>query len=160
MRPASTQADLTLTGPPGFGDDIEGEALVSAHGFSARYDLDPATGVISRASHDLAGASIVDKILVFATAKGGVATAWRLLDLAARATAPRALIFDTTNPVMVQGAVLADLPIVHALSPPAVTTIRSGDWLRLRPADGTVDVWRWTPPAPPPVPGQQNASPG
>lgn len=133
---------LHLEGPVGFGEEIEGEALVSSQGFSARYDLDPATGIISRPSHELAGANIVDKVLVFATAKGGVATSWRLLDLVERGTAPRALVFDIINPVMVQGAVLAGIPIMAGLRPGAAESIRSGDWVRLRPGAGVIEVSR------------------
>jgi predicted aconitase with swiveling domain len=114
---------------------------VSAHGFSARYDLNRKTGVFSRESHDLFGQSVVGRVLVHPTAKGGVATAWALLEMRERGTAPLGLLFSTTNPIMVQGAVLADLPLMHRLEPDAPTTIRSGDWLRVDPAAGTVEVW-------------------
>ncbi len=134
------RARSILRGPRGFGKPVEGEALVSRHGFSARYDLDPATGQISRESHDLFGHSVVGKILIFPTAKGGVATSWRLLDLVDRGTAPAGLIFGLTNPVMVQGAVLAGIPIMHGVEPDPVTSIASGDWVRMVPEDGLVDV--------------------
>ena len=55
---------LLLRGPAGFGPTVEAPALVSSDGFSARYDLDPATGCISRESHSLYGQSITDKILI------------------------------------------------------------------------------------------------
>jgi predicted aconitase with swiveling domain len=43
---------------------------------------------------------------------------------------------------MVQGAVLADVPLLHQLAPDAVTTLRSGDWVRITPEDGRVEVLR------------------
>jgi predicted aconitase with swiveling domain len=131
---------LVLSGPPGFGAPVDGEALVSAHGFSARYDLDHTTGVISRESHELYGQSVVGKVLVVSTAKGGTATGWRLLDLVRRGTAPRALIFRRTNPVMVQGAVLAGVAIMHRLEPDPVEVLETGDVLHLVPAEGRVEV--------------------
>jgi predicted aconitase with swiveling domain len=137
-----TTPPLVLTGPPGLGPDVEAEALVAADGFSARYDLDHTTGVISREAHSLFGLSIVGKVLVTTSAKGGTATGWRLLDLVERGTAPAALIFRRTNPVMVQGAALAGLPILHALAPDAVETITSGDILRVHPTEGRVEVRR------------------
>ncbi|MGH7312557.1 MAG: aconitase X swivel domain-containing protein, partial [Candidatus Rokuibacteriota bacterium] len=96
---------VVLTGHPGVGDVVEGEALVSPEGFSARYDLDRTTGMISRESHPLYGRCIAGKVLVCPLAKGGFATSWALLDLKSRGLAPAALLFGWANPVMVQGAV-------------------------------------------------------
>jgi phosphomecalonate degydratase small subunit len=134
--------DLILRGPPGVGPVVEGEALVSTYGFSARYDLNRKTGVFSRESHDLYGQSVIGKILVHTTAKGGVATAWALYEMRASGTAPLGLLFSTTNPIMVQGAVLAGLSLMHRLEPDAPSSIRSGDWLWVSPVAGTVEVWR------------------
>lgn len=133
---------LVLQGQPGVGPTVQGEALVSRHGFSARYDVDRDRGVFSRPAHDLHGHSLVGKILVCTTAKGGIATSWMLLDMVTRGTAPLALIFQHTNPVMVQGAVLAGVAVLHRLAPDPVVTLRTGDWVRVDPAAGTVSVWR------------------
>jgi hypothetical protein len=65
-----------------------------------------------------------------------------LLDMATRGVAPLAILFRTTNPVMVQGAVLAGLPMLHRLSPDPIETIRTGDHLEVDPAAGVVRVWR------------------
>ena len=51
-------------------------------------------------------------------------------------------IFTRTNPVMVQGAVLAGIPILHRLTPDPAVTIRSGDWVEVDPAAGEVRLWR------------------
>ena len=55
--------EIVLRGHPGIGPKVEGEALVSRQGFSARYDLNRRTGVFSRETHDLFGQSIVGKVL-------------------------------------------------------------------------------------------------
>jgi predicted aconitase with swiveling domain len=129
-----------LNGAAGFGNVVEARALVSFDAFSARYDLDHATGVISRESHDLCGQSIAGKILVVPTAKGGTATGWRLLDLQSRGLAPAGLLLRTTNPVLVQGAVFAGIPIMHELQPDPVTSIETDQLLRLIPAEGRVEA--------------------
>lgn len=134
-----------LEGPAGVGPAVEGEALVSRHAFNARYDLDRHRGVFSRPSHDLYGQSCVGKVLVFAGAKGGIATSWALFDLKSRRLAPAALLFRRTNPVMVQGAVLAGVPLLHLLDPDPVTALRSGDWVRVEPERGIVSVLRRAP---------------
>jgi predicted aconitase with swiveling domain len=126
------------------GEVVEGEALVSSEGFSARYDLDRTTSRISRASHPLFGRSIAGKVLVCPVAKGGFATSWALHDLRARGLAPAALIFGWANPVMVQGAVLAGLALMDQLTPDPVATIATGDWVRVDPRAGRVEVWRRT----------------
>ena len=66
----------------GIGPAVEGVALVADDNFSARYDLDRIKGVFSRPQHKLHGQSYRDVILVLNTAKGGVATAWMLHEMA------------------------------------------------------------------------------
>lgn len=129
-----------FTGAVGFGEVVEAPAIVSNDAFSARYDLDHATGVISRETHDLYGQSIAGKILVVPTAKGGTATGWRLLDLRERGVAPAGLLLRTTNPVLVQGAVFAEIPIMHELQPDPVTLIAAGALVRLVPSEGRVET--------------------
>ena len=133
---------FTLSGHPGVGPVAEGEALVSREGFSARYDYDRYKGVISRTSHELYGQSIVGKVVVFRTAKGGVATSWMMLDMVTRGTCPAGFIFGRTNPVMVQGAALANVALMHELSPDPLASIQHGDFVRMNPAEGIVEVTR------------------
>lgn len=136
----SREGRIVLRGHPGVGQPIEAEALVCDDNFSARYDVNRRTGVFSRTTHELYGVSLVGKICVFNTAKGGVATAWALLDMRERGVAPAALIFRLTNPIMVQGAALAGVAILDRLDPDPVATLRTGDRLRVDPASGTVEV--------------------
>ena len=86
------------------GKPVSGEALVAHDGFSARYDLDRIGGTFSRPTHKLAGQSYVGKILVLDTAKGGVASAWMLREMASRGIIPLALVFNSVNPILAQGA--------------------------------------------------------
>ena len=72
------------------GAPVKGQALVAKDGFSARYDLDRLQGTFSRPSHKLVGQSYVGKVLVLDAAKGGVATAWMLHEMASRKILPLA----------------------------------------------------------------------
>jgi predicted aconitase with swiveling domain len=114
-----------------FGATVEGVALVSTEGFSPRYDLDRTTGIITKIGHALEGRSLKDCILVTPTAKGGVAAGWAFLDMKAKGFAPRALVFGRTNPVMVQGAVFADITITEGWQPDALKALRTGDLVRV-----------------------------
>jgi uncharacterized protein len=98
------------------GKCVRGRALVAKDGFSARYDLDRTKGVFSRAEHKLAGQSYVGRVLVLDAAKGGVATAWMLHEMAARNIVPAALVLNTVNPIMVQGAALADFTMMSGFA--------------------------------------------
>lgn len=133
---------ILLRGHAGVGPTVEGEALVCHDNFSARYDVNRRTGVFSRATHVLFGVSLVGKVCLFNTAKGGVATAWALLDMRQRGVAPAALIFRVTNPIMVQGAVLGGIALMDRLEPDPLTTVRTGDYLRVAPAEGIVEILR------------------
>lgn len=121
----------SITVERAFGESIEGKLLLSTEGFSPRYDLDRWTGEISRPGHAIEGENIKDKILVFPTAKGGMAAGWALYDLKAKGIGPRALIFGMTNTVMVQGAVFAGIPITEGWSPDPFRVMQTGDLVRL-----------------------------
>ena len=125
----------------GIGPDVEGEALVAIDNFSARYDLDREKGIFSRPQHALFGKSYKDKILVLNTAKGGVASAWMLYEMKARGIAPKAILFNTANTILAQGAALALLPMCDRFVDGYITTlIRSGQILRVRPSAGEVEL--------------------
>ena len=117
-----------------WGATVEGEVLVMREGFSPRYDLDRLTGVISRIGHSAEGESVRDRILVIPTTKGGVAGGWAFHDLLHKDMAPKALVFGKLNPVMVQGAVLAGLPITEGWSEDPLPLLRNGQRLRVDPA--------------------------
>ena len=124
----------------GIGPAVIGAALVAADNFSARYDLDRGRGLFSRPSHKLADQSYVDRILVLDGAKGGVATAWMLNDMAARKLIPRALIFNRVNPILAQGAAFAGVALVDRFAGDVTRLFRTGDLLRVDPAAGVVEI--------------------
>lgn len=131
----------TLKCHPGVGTLVEGEALVADDNFSARYDLDRVKGVFSRPQHKLVGQSYQDRILVLNTAKGGVASAWMLYEMKSRGIAPKAILFNQANTILVQGAALADLTMCDRFEDGDVTTlVRSGQRLRVDPIAGLVTI--------------------
>jgi len=126
---------------PGIGKDtVEGEALVASDDFSARYDLDLKTGVFSRPSHKLFGENYVGKILVLNAAKGGVATAWMLREMTERKMAPAAILLNYANPILVQGAAFAALPLLDGFDTDITTAIPNGDNVMIDPRAGTVQL--------------------
>jgi len=128
-----------LTAPRGFGPDVEAEIVLSKDTFSIRYDMDRETGVISRRGHALEGQSLAGKIVYFPAVQGGVAAGWAFLALVHRRVAPAGILFGRTNPVMIQGLVLAGIPTMHRVSPDPFTVFTSGDRVRMSPARGLVE---------------------
>lgn len=125
-----------------WGNQVTGKALVMREGFSPRYDLDRWTGIISRIGHSAEGESIQDKILIIPTTKGGVAGGWAFYDLLKKGIAPKALIFGKLNPVMVQGAVLARMPIMEGWDQNLLQLVKTGDSVQLDPLAKTITLYQ------------------
>ena len=119
---------------------VRGRALVAHDGFSARYDLDRIAGTFSRPSHKLVGQSYVGKILILDTAKGGVATAWMLHEMKSRGMIPLAIVFNSVNPILVQGAALAEMPMVAGFDVDITSRIPDGAEIEVDPRARTVRV--------------------
>lgn len=131
--------DAVITAPPGFGADVEAEIVLSRDSFSIRYDMDRETGVISRKGHALEGRSLAGKIVYFPAVQGGVAAGWAFLALVGRGVAPAGVLFGRTNPVMIQGLVLAGIPVMHRVRPDPFSVLQTGDRVRMSPARGIVE---------------------
>ncbi|MCP5149755.1 MAG: DUF126 domain-containing protein [Ectothiorhodospiraceae bacterium] len=133
---------IEIRGHVGVGRPASGVALVARDNFSARYDLDRIRGVFSRPAHALHGQSYVGRVLVLHTAKGGVATSWMLREMRSRDMAPAALLLNTANPIMAQGAAFADLALMDRFDVDIVDAIRTGDRVSVDPTAGLVVVER------------------
>ena len=116
------------------GSAVSGAALVARDGFSARYDLDRVRGVFCRPAHQLAGQSYVGRILVLDTAKGGVASAWMLHEMASRGVAPLALVFNSVNPILAQGAAFGDIPMLAGFDGDVTALVPNGARIALDPS--------------------------
>ena len=122
------------------GSRVRGIALAAGDGFSARYDLDRRAGVFSRPQHALYGQSYVGRILVLDTSKGGVASAWMLAEMRSRGMAPLAIVFNSVNPILVQGAALAELPMLAGFDVDITGEVASGDEVDVDPASKTLTI--------------------
>jgi len=133
----------------GMGRRVVAQALVAHDGFSARYDLNRLQGVFSRPAHKLVGQSYVDRVLVLDTAKGGVATAWMLHEMRSRHMAPAAIVFNTVNTILAQGAALGDVSMLAGFDGDITALIPHGAMVEIDPEARTIRVLEGaeTPPA-------------
>ena len=122
------------------GRTARGHALVAQDGFSARYDLDRKAGLFCRPGHKLAGQSYVGKILILHTAKGGVASAWMLHEMASRGVIPLALVLNSVNPILAQGAALADLPMLAGFEEDITVAIPDGSEVEVNPGQSVLTL--------------------
>ena len=136
------EAGVALIGHVGMGPAVRGIALAAQDDFSTRYDLDRDRGIFSRPSHKLYGESYVGRILVLNAAKGGVASAWMLREMAMMELSPLALLLNDANPVMAQGAAFANLPFMDRFETDITRAVRSGDQLFVDPTEGVVTIER------------------
>ncbi|VTU22784.1 MULTISPECIES: aconitase X swivel domain-containing protein [unclassified Variovorax] len=122
------------------GQRVRGEALVAHDGFSARYDLDRNRGIFSRPAHQLAGQSYAGKILVLDTAKGGVASAWMLHEMASRRMVPLAIVFNTVNPILVQGAAFGGITMLAGFDEDITAKVPHGATVEIDPVRKSLRV--------------------
>ena len=131
---------MIYTARHAIGNKVRGQALVARDGFSARYDLDRAKGVFSRPSHKLAGQPYAGKILVLDTAKGGVASAWMLHEMAWRGIVPLAIVLNSVNPILVQGAAFGEVTMLVGFDGDITASVPHGATVEIDPAARTLRV--------------------
>ena len=128
----------------GTGNKVQGEALVCTDSIHFGQDFSD-SGVGQNPRHELYGKSIKDKILILTHPKSGSGHGgMALLEMAANKGAPKGLIYQAVNPVVVFGAILTDIPIMDQFDQNPVDVIHSGDSVTMNPKTLVVEV---SPPA-------------
>jgi predicted aconitase with swiveling domain len=111
--------------------------MVSTKPISFLGGVDPADGKIIEKNHDLCGQCIKDKILCFPHGSGSTVGSYVLFSLAKKNLAPKAIVNQTADPVVVVGAIIADITMVDQVD---IKQIRSGDLVEVNTAKGTVKI--------------------
>ncbi|MGQ9545113.1 MAG: DUF126 domain-containing protein [Candidatus Bathycorpusculaceae bacterium] len=115
------------------------EALVSAKPISFLGGVDPADGKIIERNHDLFGECIKDKILCFPYGHGSTVGSYVLYSLAKKNCAPKAIINQTADPVVVVGAIIANIPMLDQIDIEQITT---GDMVEVDAYKGFIRIWK------------------
>jgi len=125
----------------------EGEALVSRDDICF-YLVDPKSGKIIESRHAAEGQSVAGKVLVFPSGKGSsVVQADGLYQLTMHGNAPKAMVIQHPDTVLVSSAIIMGIPLVDRLADEFYRTVRGGDRVRVDADHGTVVVTK--PPAQP-----------
>ena len=73
------------------------------------------------------------------TAKGGVATAWMLYEMVERGVAPKALVLNSANTILAQGAAMANMTLVDRFADGDITQlIKTGQMITVNPQAGHI----------------------
>jgi predicted aconitase with swiveling domain len=133
---------FTLRGRGLVGGVAEGEALVTSEALSGWGGVDPRRGRVIELRHELVGQSFAGKVLVFPGAKGS--SGWSGMFHMSRlmSTAPAAMVFTTMNTKMALGVVVTHVPAITDLDADPLTTVRTGDWVRVDADRGELVVTR------------------
>lgn len=113
------------------------EALVSAKPISFLGDVDSQTGKIVEKRHDLYGACIKDKVLCFPHGHGSTVGSYVLYSLVKKGLAPKAIINRKADPVIVVGAVIANISMIDQVE---INRIETGDLVKVDAYKGIVEV--------------------
>lgn len=101
----------------------------------------PKTGIIRERTHELAGKSVANKILVFPSGKASpVVQIDGLYKLVANRLTPKAMIVKDAETVLVVTEFLGKVPLVDRLDKDPFTVICTGDYVRVTADKGTLTV--------------------
>ncbi len=128
---------ITLKGKGIVEGYCKGEALVSKSPISFLGGVDPADGKIVERNHDLCGECVKDKIFCFPYGHGSTVGSYVLYSLAKRKLSPKAIINQTADPVVVVGAIIANIPMIAEID---ITRIETGDMLEIDAYKGIVKI--------------------
>jgi len=128
---------IELKGRPIMSGVSRGKALVSKNPLSFLGGVDSKTGKIIEKNHDLNGERIADTILCFPHGHGSTVGSYVLYSLVKKGIGPKAIINETADPVVVVGAIIAEIPMVDKID---ISQIRTGDLIEVDGDKGIVKI--------------------
>ena len=116
---------------------VEGEALVTNDAISFMGTIDPKTGYVIERKHEIEGACLKGKILVFPMSKGSTGGSYMLYDLVKNGVGPLGIVNREAESIVVIGAIVSGLPMVDRID---ISQIQTGDYIYLNATEGTVQL--------------------
>lgn len=132
---------LKIRGKKVAGGAAEGEALVTRESITFLGGVDPDTGVVVERGHELEGKSLREKIVIFPRGKGSTVGSYVLYQMKKNGTAPRGIVNLEAEEIVAVGAIIAGIPMIHALEREPYGLIQSGDRVRLDADSGCLEVY-------------------
>lgn len=119
---------------------IEGEVIISKDDVMF-YLIKPETGEVIEPEHDLENKIISNKILIFPSGKGSsVVQADGLYQLKMKNNAPKAMIIQRPETVLVASAIIMEIPMVDKVEEEFYKIVKNGDRIRLDATNGKIEL--------------------
>lgn len=118
----------------------EGQVLITRDNISFLGNVDPKTGKVVDANHELFGRSIKDKVLVFPHGKGSTVGSYVIYQLFKNGVAPAAMINLESEPIVAVGAIISAIPLVDRLEKDPYSILMDGMCIKVNSSEGYVEV--------------------
>jgi predicted aconitase with swiveling domain len=128
---------MKLMGRPIYKGIVKAEALVTREGISFYGGVDPDTGKIVEAGHELEGKSITGKVLVFPTGKGSTVGSYTMYRMMKNKTAPAAIINEKIDTIIAVGCIISEIPCIDKID---IDKIKNNDLITVNGTEGYVIV--------------------
>jgi predicted aconitase with swiveling domain len=132
---------MKLRGRKIYAGQVEAEALVTAMGISFFGGVDPDSGLVVERGHELEGACITGKVLVFPSGKGSTVGSYTLYRLKRNGLAPAAIVNAECETITAVGCILGEIPCVDHIP---IEQVRNGQWLRVNGERGEIEILEGT----------------
>ncbi len=118
----------------------EGEVMFSQDDICF-YLVDPKTGNVIEDRHSAYGQSVAGKILIFPSGKGSsVVQADGLYQLNMHQNAPKAMIIQHAETVLVASAIIMGIPLVNRVEDEFYKNIKNGDTIKVNANESLISV--------------------
>ena len=128
---------MILKGRTIFPGQARAEALVSRMGISFYGGVDPETGLVTEAGHDLEGQSLAGKVLVFPSGKGSTVGSYILYRLKHNGRAPAAIINAECETITAVGCIISEIPCIDQVE---IDKLNTGMHLNVDAESGLVMI--------------------
>ena len=118
----------------------KGEVLLTHDPISFLGNVDPETGEIVEAQHELYGQCISEKVLVFPHGKGSTVGSYVIYQLFKNNVAPAAMINLESEPIVAVGAIISEIPLVDRLESDPFELLKNGDIITVNSTDFFVEI--------------------
>lgn len=121
------------------GGYAEGDALILNQGLSFLEGVNMETGEFNEEAYpELKGKNLSGKIIIYPYAKGSCGDTIRLWRTCMNGVGPAGIINHYADPILVQGAMLADIPFVYEPDKDPLEVARTGDWVSIKNSEITI----------------------
>lgn len=122
------------------GGSGEGKVLMSSDAICF-YQAEPKTGIMIEHNHVLKGQSIANRVLIFPNGKGSsVVQGEGLHQLTQNGTAPKALIIQYPDTVLVAGAVIWKIPLVDQVEEEFYKQVENNAYVKVDADKGVITL--------------------